>query len=74
MYSTQRTPIAGSWYINKTGQLFKVKLIGYTGSDVKSITLEYLNGLSKKISVEDWNYLELSTPGARYKATENLST
>ena len=52
-------PIAGNWYVNRTGKLIKVRLLVYQHDQLYSVLLEYLDGQHKLISAADWFCLEL---------------
>ena len=56
----QYTPVVGNWYVNRTGQLIKVKMMELVdGSPVKAM-IEYLDGTTKVINMEAWSCLELN--------------
>lgn len=57
--SIQQEPIVGSWYVNLTGQLLKVWAVGYSGSQVSTVAIEYLNGTRVVIGIDKWNLLDL---------------
>lgn len=57
--SIQQQPIVGSWYVNLTGQLLKVWAVGYTGTQISTVVVEYLNGTRMVIGIDKWNLLDL---------------
>ncbi len=58
--SKQYTPVVGNWYVNRTGQLIKVKLMELAaGTPIKAM-IEYLDGTTKIIDMEAWSCLELN--------------
>ena len=68
--NTTQEPVAGNWYANKTGKLFKVKLIGFNKNIRQYIMLEYLDGSRKIITNQDWQCLNLNFPAAKKKNTQ----
>jgi hypothetical protein len=57
---TNNTPVVGNWYVNRTGQLIKVKLLEMLqGVPVKAM-IEYLDGTTKVIDMQAWSCLELN--------------
>ena len=57
---TKNFPIVGNWYVNRTGQLIKVKLLEMLqGVPVKAM-IEYLDGTTKIIDMNAWSCLELN--------------
>ena len=56
----QQAPIVGNWYVNRTGQLVKVKMMELVhGAPVKAM-IEYLDGTRKVIDMDAWSCLELN--------------
>lgn len=51
-------PQAGCYYINLTGQLIKVKALLYTGEHLTRLALEYLDGKTVFISIQEWDWLD----------------
>ena len=48
---TRQSPIVGNWYVNRTGQLIKVKMMELMqGIPVKAM-IEYLDGTTKIIDI-----------------------
>lgn len=68
--NTTQEPVAGNWYVNKTGKLFKVKLVSLTRRVVEKIMLEYLDGSITIITNKDWQELRSHFPGANKKNTK----
>jgi len=57
---TKNIPVVGNWYVNRTGQLIKVKLLEMLqGVPVKAM-IEYLDGTIKIIDMNAWSCLELN--------------
>ena len=59
MFSVQ-DPIVGSWFVNLTGQLIKVKLVMFDQDRLHRVLIQYLDGNTKLINHEDWSYLKLN--------------
>ncbi len=57
--SIQQKPVVGSWYVNLTGQLFKVWAVSYTGSRLSKVAVEYLNGTRMVVDIDQWDLLDL---------------
>lgn len=56
----KNSPVVGNWYVNRTGQLIKVKLLEMLqGVPVKAM-IEYLDGSTKIIDMNAWSCLELN--------------
>ena len=56
----KNNPVVGNWYVNRTGQLIKVKLLEMLqGVPVKAM-IEYLDGTVKIIDMNAWSCLELN--------------
>ena len=71
--NTTHEPVAGNWYANKTGKLFKVKLVGLKNRVVENIMLEFLDGSRTIITNKDWQDLQLNFPSANKKDTKAAS-
>lgn len=57
---TNHVPVVGNWYVNRTGQLIKVKLMEMIqGVPVKAL-IEYLDGTLRVIDMGAWTCLELN--------------
>ena len=51
----RNVPVVGNWYVNRTGQLIKVKLLELIqGIPVKAM-IEYLDGTTKIIDMQAWS-------------------
>ena len=60
MMSNNNIPVVGNWYVNRSGQLIKVKLLEtIQGVPVKAM-IEYLDGATKVIDMSAWSCLELN--------------
>ena len=57
--AVQQTPIPGNYYVNKTGQLIKVRYLLYSEGDISRIILEYLDGRRMFVELEEWSWLDL---------------
>ena len=53
-------PVVGSWFVNLTGQLIKVKLVMFNKYKLQRVLIQYLDGNTKLINHEDWFYLKLN--------------
>jgi hypothetical protein len=53
-------PTVGSWFVNLTGQLIKVKLVMFNQDKLHRVLIQYLDGNTKLINHEDWSYLKLN--------------
>jgi len=53
-------PTVGSWFVNLTGQLIKVKLVMFDQDKLHRVLIQYLDGNTKLINHEDWSYLKLN--------------
>ena len=53
-------PIVGSWFVNMTGQLIKVKLIMFNQQSLHRVLIQYLDGNTKLIDKDDWFCLKLN--------------
>lgn len=57
---SNNVPVVGNWYVNRSGQLIKVKLLEMIqGVPVKAM-IEYLDGATKVIDMAAWSCLELN--------------
>ena len=43
-------PIVGSWFVNLTGQLIKVKLLMFNEQSLDRVLIQYLDGNTKLIN------------------------
>lgn len=64
-------PKPGYWYINRTGKLIKVKMVMRGLGAIESVLLQYIEGSTYTISMDDWQCLDLVIP--RYEATDVIS-
>lgn len=53
-------PIVGTWYVNQTGMMLKVRMLGFAGKQVSSVVIEYLEGNTQVVTLHDWQSMELS--------------
>ncbi len=58
--SVRITPTANTWYVNPTGKLIKVRMLCYEAGELNAVLIEYLEGNSQCLSLEDWNKLDLN--------------
>jgi len=57
---TKNVPVVGNWYVNRTGQLIKVRLLEtIQGIPVKAM-IEYLDGTTRVVDMQTWSCLELN--------------
>ena len=63
-------PVPGYWYINRTGKLMRVRFVSHGKNGVESILIQYIEGATQTISIEDWRCLDLVIP--RYDQGEVL--
>ena len=59
MFSTQE-PIVGTWFVNMTGQLIRVKLLMFSNNKLQRVLVQYLDGSTKSINTDDWLNLKLN--------------
>jgi hypothetical protein len=53
-------PIVGSWYLNQTGKLMKVRMLMFTEQRLAKVMIEYLDSSVKIVDIEAWNFLDLN--------------
>lgn len=53
-------PIVGSWYLNQTGKLMKVRMLMFTEQHLAKVMIEYLDSSVKIVDIEAWNFLDLN--------------
>lgn len=53
-------PTVGTWFVNLTGQLIKVKLLMFSEDQLHRVLIQYLDGTTKLINKEDWFSLKLN--------------
>jgi hypothetical protein len=56
----QQAPVVGNWYVNRTGQLIKVKMMELVQGAPARAMIEYLDGTRKVINMDAWSCLELN--------------
>lgn len=61
-------PKPGYWYINRTGKLMKVKMVMLGLEGIESVLIQYVEGTTHSISIDDWQCLDLVVP--RYEETD----
>lgn len=59
MFSAQ-DPTVGSWFVNLTGQLIRVKLVIFSKDKRHRVLIQYLDGSTKLIKHDDWVCLKLN--------------
>jgi hypothetical protein len=50
-------PTPGNWYVDKTGTLFKVRVLTYASGVLRYAVIDYPQGPRRKVAIEDWNSL-----------------
>lgn len=55
-------PRPGYWYINRTGKLMKVKMVVHGVKGIASVLIQYVEGTTHSISIDDWHCLDLVVP------------
>ena len=65
-------PIVNRWYVNKTGKLFKVRLLGFSGKKLTSVLLEYFEGNTLLINSYEWKSLDLNLHNWASRRSENI--
>lgn len=53
-------PIVGSWYLNQTGKLMKVRMLMFTEQCLTKVMIEYLDSSVKIVDIDAWNFLDLN--------------
>ena len=53
-------PVVGSWFVNLTGQLIKVRLVMFDDQSMHRVLIQYLDGKTKLIDKDDWFCLKLN--------------
>lgn len=61
-----RKPVPGCYYINLTGQLIKVRALLYVQGTASRVLFEYLDGNRANVSLEEWDWLDLSCYRERF--------
>ena len=54
-----KQPHAGSWYVNKTGKLMKVRMLLYSDGQPTQVMIEFLDGMRISVGIDAWCYLDL---------------
>lgn len=55
-------PRPGYWYINCAGKLMKVKMVMHGLNGIESVVIQYAEGTTHYISIDDWQCLDLVSP------------
>ena len=66
-------PVPGYWYINASGELIRVRLIGYDGSIPSTALIQYVDGTTCIIEIDDWQGLDILMPADEYEALRRES-
>lgn len=53
-------PIVGSWYLNQTGKLMKVRMLMFSEQRLSKVMIEYLDSSVKIVDIDAWNFLDLN--------------
>lgn len=53
-------PKVGTWFVNQTGKLFKVKLLILSGQRLQKVLVQYLDGSCTSIRADEWYCLKLN--------------
>lgn len=53
-------PVVGSWYLNQTGKLMKVRMLLHTEQQLSRVMIEYLDSSVKIVDIDAWNFLDLN--------------
>jgi hypothetical protein len=53
-------PVVGSWYLNQTGKLMKVRMLMFTERRLSKVMIEYLDSSVKVVDIDAWNFLDLN--------------
>ncbi len=61
--SMQQQPRVGSWYVNMTGKLMKVRALVYHFGRLTGVSIEYLDGSRHLADITSWNCLDLTVHG-----------
>ena len=56
---SSESPKIGRWYVNLTGQFFKVFIVCYSPIRISKVVLESLSGRKTIITIEEWFNLKL---------------
>jgi hypothetical protein len=55
-------PVPGYWYINRTGKLMRVRFVTFGVNGMESVLIQYIEGSTQTISIDDWRCLDLVIP------------
>ena len=55
-------PVPGYWYINRTGKLMRVRFVAHGVNGIESVLIQYIEGATQSISIDDWRCLDLVIP------------
>ena len=58
--SMMQRPIVGAWYVNSTGMMFKVRMLGYSLTEPTDVVIEYVEGTTQVVSIQDWQSLDIN--------------
>jgi len=58
--SILQEPVVGSWYLNQTGKLMKVRLLLLSDRNLSRVMIEYLDGSLHIVNIDAWNFLDLN--------------
>lgn len=58
--SLMQKPIVGTWYVNPTGMMLKVRMIGIAGKRLSDVVIEYVEGNTQVITIDDWQMLDVT--------------
>ena len=53
-------PVVGSWYLNQTGKLMKVRMLLLSDRLLTRVMIEYLDGSVHIVNIDAWNFLDLN--------------
>lgn len=56
------TPVPGYWYINAKGKLIQVRLVTYDGSIPTAALIQYIDGSTQAVDIDDWHGLDILMP------------
>lgn len=55
-----KEPIVGSWYLNQTGKLMKVRMLMFAQQSLSKVMIEYLDNSIMIVDIDAWNFLDLN--------------
>ena len=53
-------PIVGTWFVNQTGKLLKVRMLIFSDKKLQRVLVQYLDGTTHSVKVDDWFCLKLN--------------